>query len=196
MASYSTLTYSKVTTQCKNFWPHTEWRVVFLYSCVVVDWLQSTPSYPAGLSYIHYATFPLVLLAKEDDPPPKYSHKTCERSSMPTLFPLRTWATVAPSRTGRKSKGERIGSSRNDRYVVRWAQILGVDSQWRDIWNTDIWDPKAGTGDLFCPGGCRGRMMLPGGCSSESKMLISLRRREQFRRVPNRFGWNIPKILG
>jgi hypothetical protein len=95
------------------------------------------------------------------------------------------------SQIGRKRKGERIGSGSDDGYVVRRAQISGVDSRWRDIW-----DPKPGTGALFCPEGCREWMTLPGSCSSESNMLISSRRRERFGRVRNRFGWYIPKISG
>ena len=72
---------------------------------------------------------------------------------------------------------------------MRRVQISGVDWRWRDVW-----DPKLDTGALFCPEDCRERMMLPGGCSSESKMLISSRRRERVKRVRNRFGWYIPKI--
>ena len=94
------------------------------------------------------------------------------------------------SQIGRKRKGERMGSGKEDRYVVRSAQISGVDSRWREVC-----DPKPDTGALFCPEGCRERMMLPGGCSSESKISISSRRRERFGRAQNRFGWYIPRIL-
>jgi len=85
------------------------------------------------------------------------------------------------SKIGRKRKGESTGSGREDRYVVRSAQMSGVDSRWREVC-----DPKPDTGALFCQEGCRKRMMLPGGCPSESKMLMSSRSRERFGRVRNR----------
>jgi hypothetical protein len=45
------------------------------------------------------------------------------------------------SQIDRKRKGGKIGSGRRDKYVVRRAQIFGVDSRWRDVWA-----PKPHTG--------------------------------------------------
>ena len=50
------------------------------------------------------------------------------------------------SQIERKRKGEMIGPGSDDRYSVRRVQISRVDSKWRDVW-----DPKPGTGALFCP---------------------------------------------
>jgi len=48
-----------------------------------------------------------------------------------------------------RKKGERIGSGSEDKCVVRRAQMSGVDSRWKDVW-----DPRAGTGALFYPEVC------------------------------------------
>ena len=53
------------------------------------------------------------------------------------------------SQIGRKRKGEGIDSGREDRYAVSRAQILGVDSRWREVC-----DPKTDMAVLLCPEGC------------------------------------------